>query len=89
MSSTGSGATTSSTGGESAAAAAVMSGALTEEQRKAINRRQNILRELVTTERSYVVALRTCLETYLEGTRNPPVDIQVRPSLFKFYFGQI
>nr|CDS19379.1 kalirin [Echinococcus granulosus] len=50
---------------------------LTEEQRKLINRRQNILRELVTTERAYVLALRTCLETFHAGTMNPPVDIPV------------
>lgn len=52
---------------------------LTEEQQKLINRRQNILRELVTTERAYVVALRTCLETFHVGTMNPPVDIPVSP----------
>ncbi|VDK32208.1 unnamed protein product [Taenia asiatica] len=50
---------------------------LTEEQQKLINRRQNILRELVTTERAYVVALRTCLETFHVGTMNPPVDIPI------------
>ena len=50
---------------------------LTEEQRRLINRRQNILRELVATERAYVVALKTCLETFYVGTMNPPADILV------------
>ena len=50
---------------------------LTEEQQRLVNRRQNILRELVTTERAYVDALRTCLKTFYVGTMNPPADIPV------------
>ncbi|VUZ48985.1 unnamed protein product [Hymenolepis diminuta] len=55
---------------------------LTEEQRKMINRRQNILRELVITERAYVTALRTCLETFYVGTMNPPSDIPIPSYIF-------
>uniref|UniRef100_A0A0R3TRV9 DH domain-containing protein n=1 Tax=Rodentolepis nana TaxID=102285 RepID=A0A0R3TRV9_RODNA len=72
VSSTGSTAIASSTDTTPSISSAV---GLTEEQRKMINRRQNILRELVTTERAYVMALRTCLETFYVGTMNPPADI--------------
>nr|CDS25599.1 kalirin [Hymenolepis microstoma] len=74
VSSTGSTAIASSTDTTPSISSAV---GLTEEQRKMINRRQNILRELVTTERAYVMALRTCLETFYVGTMNPSADIPV------------
>uniref|UniRef100_A0A183SJ10 DH domain-containing protein n=1 Tax=Schistocephalus solidus TaxID=70667 RepID=A0A183SJ10_SCHSO len=81
VSSTGSyGSGTATSTSEDTATAAVTV-ALTEEQRKQISRRENLLRELVATERSYVVALRTCLETFRVGTFNPPVGTHVPASV--------
>ncbi len=79
MSSTGSGGSSAIASSDTSSSVGINAAAvgLTEEQRKLINRRQNILRELVTTERAYVVALRTCLETFRIGTMNPPGDIPV------------
>ncbi|TPP64524.1 Kalirin [Fasciola gigantica] len=39
----------------------------TPEQRRMIRRRENLLRELIQTERTYVQALEQCLETYRKG----------------------
>ncbi|OON21298.1 PH domain protein [Opisthorchis viverrini] len=44
----------------------------TQEQRRMIRRRENLLHELIQTERSYVQALEQCLATYKQGLLNPP-----------------
>uniref|UniRef100_A0A5K3FCH9 DH domain-containing protein n=2 Tax=Mesocestoides corti TaxID=53468 RepID=A0A5K3FCH9_MESCO len=91
VSSTGSSAAVASSDAASSVGITATVG-LTDGQRKLINRRQNILRELVTTERAYVVALRTCLETFRVGTMDPPVDIPIPASIAgkeKVVFGNL
>ncbi|GAA37096.2 kalirin [Clonorchis sinensis] len=55
----------------------------TQEQRRMIRRRENLLHELIQTERSYVQALEQCLATYKQGLLNPPSwpELKVPPGL--------
>lgn len=45
---------------------------LTQEQRRMIRRRENLLQELIQTERTYIQALKQCLDTYRNGLISPP-----------------
>ncbi|CAH8874905.1 unnamed protein product [Trichobilharzia szidati] len=53
------------------ASAAAASGT-TQEQRRLARRRENLLRELIQTERLYVQSLEQCMETYRKGLLSPP-----------------
>ncbi|CAH8639845.1 unnamed protein product [Heterobilharzia americana] len=53
------------------ASAAAASGT-TQEQRRLARRRENLLRELIQTERLYVQSLEQCMETYRKGLVSPP-----------------
>ncbi|KAH8869343.1 Triple functional domain protein [Schistosoma japonicum] len=44
----------------------------TQEQRRLARRRENLLRELIQTERLYVQSLEQCIETYRKGLISPP-----------------
>ncbi|KAF6777147.1 hypothetical protein AHF37_03629 [Paragonimus kellicotti] len=44
----------------------------TQEQRRMIRRRENLLHELIQTERTYIQALEQCLDLYRKSLINPP-----------------
>lgn len=77
MSSTSSSGTGGSTGtsmtNESylVSSAAAASGT-TQEQRRLARRRENLLRELIQTERLYIQSLEQCIDTYRKGLVSPP-----------------
>ncbi|CAH8681706.1 unnamed protein product [Schistosoma haematobium] len=44
----------------------------TQEQRRLARRRENLLRELIQTERLYIQSLEQCIDTYRKGLVSPP-----------------
>ncbi|CAH8588669.1 unnamed protein product [Dicrocoelium dendriticum] len=63
--------------GTTATANAAVTG-LTQEQRRMIRRRENLLQELIQTERTYIQALEQCLDTYRNGLISPPQPFEAK-----------